>query len=157
MYPAQYVRIMQHASTSLIHSDLMKFGALVPSKKMSDGSESLKKMSDGSESLRLSSDVTEKGRSWSVSYSWNNNAAGGSEPPMLLLRCRLQRKAMFVFLTMLTLYQDGRQTGFAKATKTFGAAKVYWKRLNSKRILPVLEWTSESDYFERFKNSEIFL
>ena len=45
-------------STSLMHSDLMKFGARVPSKKMSDGSES----------LRLSSDVTEKGRSWSVSY-----------------------------------------------------------------------------------------
>ena len=52
---------------------------------------------------------------------------------------------------MLTLYQDGRQTGFAKATKTSGAAKVYWRRLNSMRSLPVLEWTSESEYFERFK------
>ena len=33
---------------------------------------------------------------------------------------------------MLTLYQDGRQIGFAKATKTSGPAKVYWRRLNSK-------------------------
>ena len=36
---------------------------------------------------------------------------------------------MFVFLTMLTLYPDGRLTGSAKATKTSGAAKVYWRRL----------------------------
>ena len=56
---------------------------------------------------------------------------------------------MFVFLTILTLYQDGRQTGFAKATKTSGAAKVYRRRLNSKRSLPVLEWTSESEYFQK--------
>ena len=41
-----------------------------------------------------------------------------------------------------------RQTN--RATKTSGAAKVY----NSMRSLPVLEWTSESEYFE---NSEIFL
>ena len=59
---------------------------------------------------------------------------------------------MFVFLTMLTLYPDGKLTGFAKNTKTSGAAKVYWRRLNSKRSLPVLEWTSESKYFERFRN-----
>ena len=56
---------------------------------------------------------------------------------------------MFVFLTMLTLYPDGKLTkaakGFAKAAKTSGAAKVYWRRLNSKRNLPVLEWTSESE------------
>ena len=39
----------------------------------------------------------------------------------------------------------------AKATKTSGAAKVYWRRLNSMRSLPVLEWTSESEYFEGFK------
>ena len=32
---------------------------------------------------------------------------------------------------MLTLYPDGRLTRFAKATKTPGAAKVYWRRLNS--------------------------
>ena len=38
---------------------------------------------------------------------------------------------------MPTLYLDGRLTGFAKATKTSGsgAAKVYWRRLNSKRSL----------------------
>ena len=51
---------------------------------------------------------------------------------------------MFVFLEMPTLYPDGRLTGFAKATKTSEAAKVYWRRLNSKISLPVLE------YFERF-------
>ena len=33
--------------------------------------------------------------------------------------------SMFVFLTMLTLYPDGRITGFALDTKTSGAAKVY--------------------------------
>ena len=38
---------------------LLSLGAQVTSKKMSGGSEA----------LRLSSDVTEKGRSWSVSYS----------------------------------------------------------------------------------------
>ena len=53
---------------------------------------------------------------------------------------------MFVFLKMLTLYPDGKLTGFAKATKTSGAAKVYWRRLNSKRSL---EWTSESENFEK--------
>ena len=41
-----------------------------------------------------------------------------------------------------------RRRGFAKATKTSGAAKVYWRRLNSKRRLSVLEWTSESEYFQ---------
>ena len=56
---------------------------------------------------------------------------------------------MFVFLTMLTLYPDGRLTGFAKATKTSGAAKVYWRQLNSH---PVLELTSE--YFERLKKKK---
>ena len=39
--------------------------------------------------------------------------------------------------------------GFTLATKTPGAAKVYWKRMNSKRSLPVLKWASESEYFER--------
>ena len=39
----------------------------------------------------------------------------------------------------------------ALATKTSGAAKVYWRRLNSKRSLPVLKWASESEYFERQK------
>ena len=45
---------------------------------------------------------------------------------------------------------NDRQTGFAKATKTSGTAKVCWRQLNSKRSLPVLEWTSES---EDLKNS----
>ena len=51
-----------------------------------------------------------------------------------------------------------RQTNrICKATKTSGAAKVYWRRLNSMRSLPVLEWTSESEYFERFKNIRIMI
>ena len=50
---------------------------------------------------------------------------------------------MFVFLAMLTLYPDGRQTGFAKATKTSRAAKVYWRQLRSHPVL-------ESEYFERW-------
>ena len=58
---------------------------------------------------------------------------------------------------MLTLYPDGRLIGFAKATKTSGAAKVYCRRLNSKRSIPVLEWTSESEYFERFKTIIIYI
>ena len=54
---------------------------------------------------------------------------------------------MFVFLTILTPYPDDRLTGFEKATKTSGVAKVYWRRLNSKRSL---DWTSESEFFESF-------
>ena len=41
--------------------------------------------------------------------------------------------------------------GFAKATKTSGAAKVYWSRLYLKRSFTMLAWTSESEYFERYK------
>ena len=53
---------------------------------------------------------------------------------------------MFVFLTMTTLYPDGRLTGFTKATKTLEL--VYWRRLNSKRSLPVLaESQKNSDFF----------
>ena len=59
--------------------------------------------------------------------------------------------SMFVFLTMPTLYLDGRQTGFAKATKTCPAHKLYWRPLNWKRSLPVLKWTSESEYFLSFE------
>ena len=58
---------------------------------------------------------------------------------------------------MLTLYPDGRLEGFALAMKTSGAAKVYWRRLNSKRSLPVLKWASESEYFARCrKGTKIF-
>ena len=58
---------------------------------------------------------------------------------------------MFVFLTMPTLYLDGRLTGFAKATKTCPAHNLYWRPLNWKRSLPVLKWTSESEYFLSFE------
>ena len=37
--------------------------------------------------------------------------------------CVVSIWSMFVFLTMLTLYPDGRLTGFALDTKTSGAAK----------------------------------
>ena len=56
--------------------------------------------------------------------------------------------SMFV-LSML--YPNDTLTGFAKATKTCPAAKRYWRPLNSKRSLPVLKWTSESEYFLSFK------
>ena len=42
-------------------------------------------------------------------------------------------------------YTVGCGFDVAKATKTSGAAKVYWWQLKS---LPLLEWTSESEYFE---------
>ena len=57
---------------------------------------------------------------------------------------------------MPTLYPDRRLTGFAKATKTSGAAKVYWRRLNSKGSLPMLEWTSESENFFDRHNHNIY-
>ena len=54
---------------------------------------------------------------------------------------------MFVFLVLSMLYPTDTLTGFAKATKTCPAAKQYWRPLNLKRSLPVLKWTSESEYF----------
>ena len=56
---------------------------------------------------------------------------------------------MFVFLVLPMFYLNGTLAGFAKATKTCPAAKWYWRPLNSKRSLPVLKWTSESDFFCR--------
>ena len=55
---------------------------------------------------------------------------------------------------MPTLYLDGRLViaGFAKATKTCPAHKLYWRPLNWKRSLAVLKWTSESEYFLSFEN-----
>ena len=53
---------------------------------------------------------------------------------------------MFVFLVLPILYPSGTLAGFAKATKTW-----YWRP--SKRSLPVLKWTSESEYFLSFKNN----
>ena len=58
--------------------------------------------------------------------------------------------AMFVFLVLPILYPNDTLAGFAKATKTCPAAKWYWRPLISKRSLPVLKWTSESDYFSEF-------
>ena len=54
---------------------------------------------------------------------------------------------MFMFLVLSTLYLNDKLTGFVKATKTFPAAKRYWRPLS----LPVLKWTSESEYFLSFK------
>ena len=61
--------------------------------------------------------------------------------------------AMFVFLVLSMFYPNDTLTGFAKATKTCPAAKRYWRPLNSKRSLPVLKWTSESEYFLSFKKN----
>ena len=59
---------------------------------------------------------------------------------------------MFVFLVLFAiLYPSGTLPGFAKATKTCPAHKLYWKPLNWKRSLPVLKWTSESEYFLSFE------
>ena len=58
---------------------------------------------------------------------------------------------MLVFLVLSMFYPSDTLTGFAKATKTCPAAKWYWRPLISKRSLPVLKWTSESEYFLSFK------
>ena len=58
---------------------------------------------------------------------------------------------MFAFLVLSILYPIGTLAGFAKATKTCPAAKWYWRPLNSKRSLPVLKWTSKSEYSLSFK------
>ena len=57
---------------------------------------------------------------------------------------------MFVFLVLSMLYPNDTLTGFVKAMKTCPATKRYWRPLNSKRNLPVLKWTSESEYFLSF-------
>ena len=59
---------------------------------------------------------------------------------------------MFVFLVLSILYPNDTLTGFAKTTKTCPAAKWYWRPLNSKRSLPVLKWTSESDFLADINN-----
>ena len=56
---------------------------------------------------------------------------------------------MFVFLALSILYPNHRLSGFAMATKTCRAAKLYQRPLNSMRSLSVLKQTSESEYFER--------
>ena len=55
-----------------------------------------------------------------------------------------------MFIALPILYPNGTLAGFAKGTKTCPAAKWYWRPLNSKRSLPVLKWTSESEYFLSF-------
>ena len=57
--------------------------------------------------------------------------------------------AMFVFLALAILYPNDRLSGFAMATKTCRAAKLYQRPLNLMRSLSVLNWTSESEYFGR--------
>ena len=47
--------------------------------------------------------------------------------------------AMFVFLALGTLYPIDRLSGFAMATKTCRAAKLYQRPLNSMRSLSVLK------------------
>ena len=46
---------------------------------------------------------------------------------------------MFVFLALSILYPNERLTGFAMATKTCRAAKLYQRPLNSMRSLSVLK------------------
>ena len=55
--------------------------------------------------------------------------------------------SMFVFLALLIFYPNATPSEFVMATKTSRAAKLYWRPLNSKGSLPVLKWTSESEYF----------
>ena len=45
---------------------------------------------------------------------------------------------MFVFLALSILYPNDRLSGFAMATKTCRAAKLYQRPLNSMRSLSVL-------------------
>ena len=47
--------------------------------------------------------------------------------------------AMLVFLALAILYPNDRLSGFAMATKTCLAAKLYQRPLNSMRSLSVLE------------------
>ena len=47
--------------------------------------------------------------------------------------------AMFVFLALAILYPNDRLSGFAMATKTCRAAKLYQRPLNSMRSLSVLD------------------
>ena len=53
-----------------------------------------------------------------------------------------------MFLALVILYPNDR---LVMATKTCRAAKLYQRPLNSMRSLSVLNWTSESEYFGRYK------
>ena len=76
-----------------------------------------------------------------VHHRYNSNGVG----VFVCRGCGLEL-AMFVFLVLAILYPNGTLAGFAKATKTCPAAKWYWRQLNSKRSLPVLKWTSKSEF-----------
>ena len=54
-----------------------------------------------------------------------------------------------MFLALSILYPNDRLSGFAMATKTCPAAKLYQRPLNSMRSLFVFKETSESEYFGR--------
>ena len=58
---------------------------------------------------------------------------------------------MFMFLVSPVFYPNGTLAGFVKATKTCPVVKWYWRPLNSKRSLPVLKWTSKSEYSFEFQ------
>ena len=78
-----------------------------------------------------------RGVVWSL---WFRFGASGSG--LELVQC-------FVLLALATLYPNDRLSGFAMATKTCRAAKLYQRPLNSMRSLSVLKQSSESEYFER--------
>ena len=63
---------------------------------------------------------------------------GASGSGLELVQC-------FVFLALATLYPNDRLSGFAMATKTRRAAKLYQRPLNSMRSLSVLKQSSESE------------
>ena len=46
---------------------------------------------------------------------------------------------MFVFLALSTLYRNDRLSGFAMAMKTWRAAKLYQRPVNSMRSLSMLK------------------
>ena len=56
-----------------------------------------------------------------------------------------------MFLALSTFYPNDRLSGFAMATKTCQAAKLYQRPLISMRSLSVLELTYESEYFLEIK------
>ena len=53
-----------------------------------------------------------------------------------------------MFLALAILYPNDRLSGFVMATKTCRAAKLYQRPLNLMRSLSVLNWTSESVFWE---------
>ena len=56
--------------------------------------------------------------------------------------------SMFVLSDPVPRRQTNR---ICKGHEDHWSCYVYWRRLKSKRSLPVLEWTSESEHFERLE------